>query len=321
VHTPSSNTVPDPFDLKKKTDVACLAHLNGLAWGDRFAAVSHGVRLCVRVNDPSLVRNLQNLFPETARTLSVEKSRVTKFDTIFSMTRVASEREDSRGRAITSFFVDDTLIARSWSEDDVLGHFKAWVNLSIATLAPRHVFVHAGVVAWRGQAIIIPGSSCSGKTTLVAELVRQGADYLSDEYAVLDAHGRVYPFPKPISMREPNGLDQVDVPVEDFGGRQCRSPKPAGLILLTKYEPGSDWQPNKLSSGRGVFGLLEHCSAARRSPKRTLRTLGRLASRAQVIRTPRGEARDTAVRILDYLEAQRDQGAHTDSMEFKPNRA
>ena len=226
--------------------------------------------------------------------------------------------ESARARAeFSSCFVDDALVARSSSEDDVLGQFKAWLNVSIATLAKRRVFVHAGVVAWRGQAIIIPGSSCSGKSTLVAELVRAGADYLSDEYAVLDAHGRVHPFRKPISMREPNCLGQVDVPVEDFGGRHCKFSKPAGLILLTKYEPGGDWQPNILSSGNGILGLLEHCSAARRSPKRVLRTLRSVTTRAQIIGSPRGEARDTAPRILTYLAEQEDCRATSDSAEFK----
>jgi hypothetical protein len=31
----------------------------------------------------------------------------------------------------------------------------------------------------------------------VAELVRAGATYYSDEFAVLDSRGRVHPFPRP----------------------------------------------------------------------------------------------------------------------------
>ncbi len=41
------------------------------------------------------------------------------------------------------------------------------------------VFVHAGVVCdWRGRATVIPGSSHSGKSTLVAALVSQGRNLL-----------------------------------------------------------------------------------------------------------------------------------------------
>jgi hypothetical protein len=312
------NTLPDPFEAKKPADAAGLARLNAHSWGGGFGVVSHGVRLWIRVGDASLIPALQAVLPETARPLIAEKAQLTKFDTIFSVIRKEGEREDSRGRPITSCFVGDVLVARSSSEDDVLAQFAAWVNLSIATLAPRRVFIHAGVVAWRGEAIIIPGYSCSGKSTLAAELVQAGADYLSDEYAVLDADGRVHPFPKPISMREPNRLDQVDVPVEDFGGQQCRSSKPVGLILLTQYEPGGDWQPSILSSGRGILGLLEHCPAARRSPKRVLRSLRGATTRAQILGSPRGEAQYTAPRILGYLAQQQNHRENKDLRSFKP---
>ncbi|MDA8067374.1 MAG: hypothetical protein M0T77_01995, partial [Actinomycetota bacterium] len=53
------------------------------------------------------------------------------------------------------------------------------------------VFVHAGVVAAGGAAIVLPGHSFAGKSTLVEALVRAGADFYSDEYAMFDADGRV----------------------------------------------------------------------------------------------------------------------------------
>ena len=62
--------------------------------------------------------------------------------------------------------------------------------------------MHAGVVGWNGRALLLPGRTLSGKTTLVAELLRAGATYYSDELAVLDARGRVHPFPKPLAIRE-----------------------------------------------------------------------------------------------------------------------
>jgi predicted ATPase len=46
----------------------------------------------------------------------------------------------------------------------------------VATEAPRRVFVHAGVVGWKGQAILVPGRSYSGKTTLIAALMKAGGN-------------------------------------------------------------------------------------------------------------------------------------------------
>ena len=37
----------------------------------------------------------------------------------------------------------------------------------VAERAPDHLFVHAGVVGWEGGAIVMPGASFAGKTTLV----------------------------------------------------------------------------------------------------------------------------------------------------------
>src|SRR5438034_884118 len=48
------------------------------------------------------------------------------------------------------------------------GQMRSW----IAVNAPGFIFIHAGVVGHEGNALVMPGESFAGKTTLVAELVR-----------------------------------------------------------------------------------------------------------------------------------------------------
>src|SRR5438045_8281052 len=103
---------------------------------------------------------------------------------------------------------------------------ESHLRLCVAELAKHRVFVHAGVVGWKGKAIVIPGRSYSGKSTLVSELVKAGATYYSDDYAVFDARGRVYPFPKPLEMRDEGAFRQTKIGVEDFGGRNATKPIP-----------------------------------------------------------------------------------------------
>ncbi len=55
---------------------------------------------------------------------------------------------------------------------EFLERFGSIVALHVADNSRELVFVHAGVVGWGGRAIVIPGRSFSGKTTLVAALVR-----------------------------------------------------------------------------------------------------------------------------------------------------
>ena len=72
----------------------------------------------------------------------------------------------------------------------------------VAERAPDHLFVHAGVVGWEGRAIVMPGASFAGKTTLVQAWLEAGATYYSDEFAVLDRAGRVHPFARPLAIRD-----------------------------------------------------------------------------------------------------------------------
>jgi len=74
-------------------------------------------------------------------------------------------------------FCNQELIAEEVSLDALLDQLGGHLIIHVAEHAPDYIFVHAGVVAWRGRAIILPGVSFAGKSSLVAELVRAGATY------------------------------------------------------------------------------------------------------------------------------------------------
>lgn len=76
-------------------------------------------------------------------------------------------------------------IARARELDEALRALESDLQLHVAVRSRRFVFVHAGVVGWRGRAILLPGRSHSGKSTLVAALLEEGAAYYSDEYALI----------------------------------------------------------------------------------------------------------------------------------------
>jgi hypothetical protein len=69
--------------------------------------------------------------------------------------------------------------------------------------APKLYYVHAGVVAVGGQAIVLPGLSRAGKSTLVLGLIEQGAQLLSDELLAFDPVSRLARvFPRAIKIRD-----------------------------------------------------------------------------------------------------------------------
>lgn len=173
---------------------------------------------------------------------------------------------------------------------EFLERFGSLVALDVADSSRKLVFVHAGVVGWGDRAIVIPGRSFSGKTTLVAEFVRAGASYYSDEFAVIDRHGRVLPYPQPLQLRDPHTYRQTRCPVERLGGAAGDLPLPIGLILFSKYTEHARWVPRKLSPGIGCLAMLDNTISARSAPAIALRTLNRAVSKAVMVKGLRGDA-------------------------------
>jgi hypothetical protein len=174
----------------------------------------------------------------------------------------------------------------------------------VAASSRERIFVHAGVVGWKGRALVVPGRSRSGKTTLVAALVRAGAEYYSDEFAVLDFEGRVHPFPKPLSIRGAGGCDvhARKQSAEDLGGVCGRRPLEVRLVVLTAHRTGAGWNPTRLSPGQAVLEILAHTVPARLRPEASLVALERAVEHALVVRGDRGEADETARQLLERLE-------------------
>jgi hypothetical protein len=176
------------------------------------------------------------------------------------------------------------------------------MRLYIGRKAPNSIFVHAGAVAHRGKAIVMPAKSFGGKTTLVAALVRAGATYYSDEFAVLDQEGLVHPYAKPLSIRG-DGWMQTDHPVDSFGGVAGEDALPLGAIVVTTYRSGAEWRPRRLSAGGGAMALVANAVPAQERPEEVLRTIARAAEAAVVIESDRGEAEEVAPQLLAELDA------------------
>lgn len=201
-------------------------------------------------------------------------------------------------------FLNGKEVPSNHTRADVLRGFETQLRLTVAEYAPERVFVHAGVVAWKDRAIIIPARSFKGKTSLVAELVRRGAVYYSDEYAIFDAEGAVYPFPKTLSIRgEIDEFTQKEYPVEAFGGKAGEKKIPVGMILLTEFQPEAEWKPQILSAGQGILEILEHVVPIRYNPEFSIKVLNRVANHAIIAKTLRGDVPKSADLILDFFES------------------
>jgi hypothetical protein len=189
------------------------------------------------------------------------------------------------------------------SRENFFSYFDGMIRVSVAEYAVDRTFMHAGVVGWKGKAIVLPAHSYQGKTTLVAELVRNGAVYYTDDYAIFDEEGLVYPFARPLSIRTNDiQLPTNKVPVESLGGVAGVGPMPVGLVLLTGYKPGAKWKPKVLSPGRGFLEMVPYTIAIKYNPDFSMRVLNNVASRAIIASSLRGSAKEFAKTLLNFVD-------------------
>lgn len=272
-----------------------MAKIDRLGWAAGLSFVSYGVRVGIRVNRPEALETLSDYLPPGWR-------RTTR-DVVERLYSIIIGGKSARPgvRSFNLLYADAGRIARSLRLDEVLDTFEDNLKLFVAEAARARVFVHAGVVGWKGKAIVIPGRSFTGKTTLVAELVRQGATYYSDEYAVLDERGCVHPFLRPLSIRDASSGKVERVSAASLGGESGGKPLPVGLVVVSNYRKGARWRPRKLTAGEGALAMFANTIPARRQPGAALIALREAMPQAQILKGVRGEAREMADSILREL--------------------
>lgn len=189
-------------------------------------------------------------------------------------------------------------------EDEVVffKYVDSIIRASVGEEARDFVFLHAGVVGWKGKAIVLPGDSYKGKSTLVAELVRAGAEYYSDDFALFNSAGLLYPFHRHLAMRRRDNFDPYQITVEELEGKYGHKPIPAGLVLFTEYVKGSRFRPQRMTAGEGVLELVQYALSMRQRSEFAFRVLNNIASRAIIISSRRGTAETFAKTLLNFVD-------------------
>lgn len=160
-------------------------------------------------------------------------------------------------------------------------------------------FLHAGAIEIDGWAVVFPGHSGSGKSALVSSLVDQGCGYLSDEYAVISPEGSVLPLSKPIRLRREEGGEVF----RDPPGVSAPDGLPCAAMVLTRYERDAIWDPEPLTRGSAILGILPAALQSRDAPEQVTRALTALVDGASTYRAARGDGEPTieALRNLNPL--------------------
>jgi hypothetical protein len=256
----------------------------------QLAFEAYGIELRLCANEPELLEEMERMMPPVwrRRPRSSEQHTlglINEGDDIYSIYHKGICVHDAPGREYALMTME--------------GQIQGYVALK----SPDFIFLHAGVVGDGDRAIVIPGMSFAGKTTLVRALVEAGALYYSDEFAVLDEEGRAHPYPKPLSLRTADGSALAEKRAEELGGRTGELPLPIGLVVMANYIPGSDWRPHTLPRGAGALALFEHAVPGQERPEQTMHYVRRAVEHAVVLEGERGEAHELAHILLDTMRA------------------
>jgi hypothetical protein len=278
----------------------CMAKLDRLGWSVGFSFQAYGARVGVRSNDPELLERLRQRLPSWARE---DQPAAALVDVLISVRRSPpSARAGTRNYHM--LYLSIRLRGRTLDLDELVALFESEVHFATAVFARRCVFIHAGCVSWQGRVIAIPGRSMAGKSTLVSALVQAGAEYFSDEYAVIDSRGRVHPYHKTISLRGAEGTAPRQCSPEELGGRAGRKPLPLGLVASLTFEAGASGRLRPLTQAESAMELLANAVSVRLQPERTMRLVQRATAGAQAVKGKRGEAIPMARRLLRRSQRQ-----------------
>ncbi len=182
---------------------------------------------------------------------------------------------------------------------DSLTELESTLGLFAAEHLRELVAVHAALIAFDELAILLPGSSMCGKSTLAKSALEQGIVVASDEYALIDpATGTARGWPRPIGMRTAEGRRRIHGAVD---ARPLRISLVAGLQYQESVS--ESLVTAELTGGELVMLLLGNTVCARTRPEDSLRAASAVANQALGIQGVRGEAEGALSALFELARA------------------
>jgi hypothetical protein len=276
--------------LKRNADWQRLENWN---WREKLSFLSHGVPAEIQVTEPAAMVAVKLRLPPGWRSCKVSGDGPQ-----YSLV-VGNEVAPPGLDRLNLLFRGNALISAAYQLESVLGALESDLDHQVAMLAaPERIFLRAGVVGWHGRAIVIAGRPHSGTSTLVAELLRAGASYYSDEYAVLDAQGWVHPFARPLWLCAGAGSNPVRYRADELGARVATRPMPVGLVVFPRYRLGVRAELAPLRPSAAAAELMDSMECAGTHPEAARAATRKALADAWILHGDRREAKEIVPLLL-----------------------
>jgi hypothetical protein len=198
--------------------------------------------------------------------------------------------------------LDQSPIASAARPDGLLRELIDCLDTGLVRHLKNLHAIHAGAVLVGDQALLFPGSSHSGKSSLVAELLRRGAVCLSDEYALIDTAGRVHAYPRVLLLRN-GGAAQTPVRPEECnaGSRVASDPASVGWILSIRYASEKGWDLASVPQSDALMSLLQNTPHVLAQRPQMVEPFKRAVAGAKCFAGTRGEAAEAVDEIMRMI--------------------
>jgi hypothetical protein len=214
-------------------------------------------------------------------------------------------RHTNVSSAPVSLYRDGHAVLRRVPEDLAVAQLAWEVNRGVVEEAGNRMLLHAAAAERDGRIVILAGPEGSGKSTLVAALVRSGLRYVTDEtVAVPLPVGTIVPYPKPIALHETEQCQRLVPPqairpdaVATSGGNARL------LVLLAGYQPGSGPIARSISRAEAAVALAAQAFNFRDLGPGRLDALAEVVRACDCYRLEVGDLDGACRLVLDLFES------------------
>ena len=199
--------------------------------------------------------------------------------------------------------VDQSLIASADRPEKLLRQLIDCLDTGLVRRLKNLHAIHAGAVLVGDQALLFPGSSHSGKSSLVAEFLRRGAACLSDEYALIDSEGWVHPYPRVLLVRDGGPAQTPVLPREcnELSSVASAAAHVAGILAL-RYDSAKRWDVAPVPQSEALLLLLQNTPHVLADRPQMVEPFSRAVAGAKCYAGSRGEAADAVDQILHMVQ-------------------